>query len=116
MIVKQKEMRRQSFQEIEYLIGATGIRAMVTIMAFRKGQAVVSHRHPNEQVGYCLEGRFELTLDGESSLIEPGDSYAIPGNVPHAYRILEDARAVEVVTPPRTRFNPMEQDPSLHRI
>ena len=107
MIVKHEAMRRQSFQEIEYLVGATGMRTMVTVMAFRKGQAVASHRHPNEQVGYCLEGRFELDFGEETFLIEPGDSYAIPGNVSHAYRILEDSRAVEVFSPPRLRLDPV---------
>ena len=109
MIVKRSEMRRQSFQEIEYFVGATGLRAMVTVMAFRKGQTVAAHRHPNEQAGYCLEGRFELTLDDHVFLIEPGDSYAIPGSVSHAYRILEDARAVEVFTPPRMRLDPVKR-------
>ena len=107
MIVKQADMRRQSFQQIEYQVGATGIRAMVTVMAFRKGQSVAPHRHPNEQVGYCLAGRFQLTLDDQTFLVEPGNSYAIPGNTTHAYQVLEDARAVEFFTPPRLRHDPV---------
>jgi quercetin dioxygenase-like cupin family protein len=77
---------------------------MVTVMTFRRGQTVGAHDHPHEQAGYCVEGRFELTLEGVSTVIEPDDSYVIPGGARHSYRVLEDARAVEVFSPPREDY------------
>ena len=52
-----------------------------------------------ETLGYVLEGRAELTIDGQTITLEPGDSYCVPMNTPHAYRITETLTAVEVTTP-----------------
>jgi quercetin dioxygenase-like cupin family protein len=73
-------------------------------MTFREGQSVGTHAHPHEQAGYCFQGRFELTVGGVSTLIEPHDSYVIPGGTPHSYRVLEDALAVEMFSPPREDY------------
>lgn len=104
MLVKSKDRKKRRFKGVDLLVGATGERMMVTLMTFEEGQEVGRHSHPHEQVGYCVQGRFELTVDGQPMLIEPDDSYAIPGDVPHSYRILEDSLAVEVFSPPRKDY------------
>jgi len=104
MIVKAAERKKRSFKGVEFLVGATGERMMVALMTFKRGQEVGTHAHPNEQVGYCVQGRFELTIAGESTLIEPDDTYVIPSGVSHSYRILEDSLAVEVFSPPREDY------------
>ncbi|PTA68415.1 cupin domain-containing protein [Deinococcus arcticus] len=53
-----------------------------------------------ETLGYVISGRAELTVDGQTVTLEPGDSYCVPMNAPHRYRILETLTAVEVTTPP----------------
>jgi len=50
----------------------------------KRGDRVGRHRHENEQAGYCLSGRFKLTIEGQEGLIEPGDSYLIPGGAEHS--------------------------------
>ena len=77
---------------------------MVTLMTFVRGQMVGAHAHPHEQAGYCIQGRFELSVDGVSTLIGAGDSYVILGGSQHSYRVLEDALAVEVFSPPREDY------------
>ena len=104
MIVKAAERQKRGFKGVEFLVGATGERMMVALMTFKEGHDVGTHAHPNEQAGYCVQGRFELTIAGESTLIEPDDSYVIPGGASHSYRILEDALAVEVFSPPREDY------------
>jgi hypothetical protein len=37
-------------------------------------------------------------------VIEPHDSYVIAGDTPHSYRVLEDALAVEMFSPPREDY------------
>jgi len=104
MIVKATERKKRSFRGVKFLLGVTGERMMVTLMTFKVGQTVGTHSHPHEQAGYCVQGRFELTIDGVSTEIEPDDSYVIPGDAQHSYRILEDASAVEVFSPPREEY------------
>jgi quercetin dioxygenase-like cupin family protein len=104
MIIKRDERKKRSFKGVDFLVGAVGDRMMVTLMTFKEGQEVGAHAHPHEQAGYCIRGRFELTVGTESTVIAPHDSYVIPGGTPHSYRVLENALAVEMFSPPRENY------------
>lgn len=43
-------------------------------------------QHHGEEVGYVLEGEFELHVDGRTYQLYPGDSFFFPSNLPHGYR------------------------------
>lgn len=53
-----------------------------------------------ETVGYVVEGRAELHLEGQKVLLEPGDSWLVPKGASHTYNILETFTAVEATSPP----------------
>src|SRR5215208_4994124 len=53
-----------------------------------------------ETVGYGIAGRAELTLEGQTLTLEPGDSWLVPAGAEHTYRILEAFTAVEATAPP----------------
>ena len=53
-----------------------------------------------ETIGYVIAGRAELTLEGQTLRLEPGDSWLVPAGAEHAYRILEPFTAVEATAPP----------------
>ncbi|MFL5577013.1 MAG: cupin domain-containing protein [Gemmatimonadaceae bacterium] len=53
-----------------------------------------------ETVGYVIAGRAELRLEGQSVLLEPGNSWVVPRGAEHSYRILERFTAVEATSPP----------------
>src|SRR4051812_18800783 len=36
------------------------------------------HQHPHEQMGMMMEGELELSMQGETRLLKPGDCYSIP--------------------------------------
>lgn len=103
-VVRKGDWNPRRFKGVDFTVGATGDQTMVTLMTFAKGQTVGEHMHPHEQCGYCLKGRFELTVEGRTELIGPGDSYVIPGRASHSYVVLEDAEAVEVFSPPREDY------------
>ncbi len=44
-----------------------------------------AYSHGGEDAGYVLEGRVELTIDGEVFLLEPGDSYSFQSELPHRF-------------------------------
>jgi quercetin dioxygenase-like cupin family protein len=78
-----------------------------TIMAefrLRAGSPLPIHDHPQEQTGYLVSGRLLLTIGDEMHAVAPGDSWSIPGGVPHGAEVLEDAVAVEVFSPVREDF------------
>ena len=53
-----------------------------------------------ETVGYVINGRAELVLEGQTIRLEPGDSWLVPAGARHAYKILEPFTAVEATAPP----------------
>jgi quercetin dioxygenase-like cupin family protein len=57
-------------------------------------------QRPYETVGYVIKGRAELQLEGQTILLEPGDSWVVPKGSSHSYSILEPLTAVEATAPP----------------
>jgi quercetin dioxygenase-like cupin family protein len=53
-----------------------------------------------ETVGYVINGRAELHLEGQKVVLEPGDSWVVPKGAFHTYNILESFTAVEATYPP----------------
>lgn len=53
-----------------------------------------------ETVGYVIEGRAELHVEGQMVLLEKGDSWVVPKGASHTYKILETFTAVEATSPP----------------
>jgi quercetin dioxygenase-like cupin family protein len=69
-------------------------------------------RREYETVGYVLEGRAELRLEGQSIKLEPGDSWLVPPGAEHRYVATEPFVAVEATAPPAQvhgRDDPPEQ-------
>jgi transcriptional regulator with XRE-family HTH domain len=60
------------------------------------------YRHEAEEAGLVLKGRLELTVDGESWTLGPGDAYYFDSRRPHRVRNIGKgpAQAVSVNTPP----------------
>jgi quercetin dioxygenase-like cupin family protein len=53
-----------------------------------------------ETVGYVINGRAELHLEGQVIVLEPGNSWVVPKGASHTYKILESFTAVEATSPP----------------
>jgi quercetin dioxygenase-like cupin family protein len=64
------------------------------------GEAKPVSAREYETVGFVLEGRAELHLEGQKLLLEPGDSWSVPRGATHTYKILETFTAVEATSPP----------------
>lgn len=59
-----------------------------------------AHSRPYETVGYVLEGRATLTLEGQTVTLESGDSWVVPAEAEHSYEVHETFKAVEATSPP----------------
>src|SRR6478736_4978900 len=59
------------------------------------GQPKPERRRDYETVGYVIRGRAELTVEGQTVKLGPGDSWVVPKGAEHTYRILEAFTAVE---------------------
>jgi mannose-6-phosphate isomerase-like protein (cupin superfamily) len=61
-----------------------------------------------ETVGYVLRGTMELDLNGETVTLKAGDSWLVPKEASHRYRIIEPTIAIEATSPPG-RFNERDE-------
>jgi len=68
------------------------------------GSTLKEHSHENEQVAHVLEGIFELTVDGQPLLIEPGKVVVIPPNIKHSGRAVTDCKLLDVFYPEREDY------------
>jgi mannose-6-phosphate isomerase-like protein (cupin superfamily) len=53
-----------------------------------------------ESVGFVIDGKAELYIEGQRILLEPGDSWVVPKGAKHRYKILVPFTAVEATSPP----------------
>lgn len=78
--------------------------AMLLEVFLPRETVVPEHSHMHEQIGYVVYGKIELTIEGKAQVLEPGDGYAVPGNIPHSAHALIDTVLVECFSPPREDF------------
>jgi quercetin dioxygenase-like cupin family protein len=69
---------------------------------FKRGAVVALHQHVHEQVTTVLSGRLRLEIDGEATVLTPGELARIPSNLPHVAEALDDTVVLDVFTPART--------------
>jgi quercetin dioxygenase-like cupin family protein len=68
------------------------------------GAAVPAHSHMHEQVANVLQGIFELTVDGQTELLEPGKVAVVPPNVKHSGRAITYCELLDVFYPEREDY------------
>jgi quercetin dioxygenase-like cupin family protein len=66
--------------------------------------AMPVHTHMHEQVAHVLKGKFELTVEGETKILEPGTVAVIPPHVPHGGRAITDCELLDVFQPERDDY------------
>ena len=69
-----------------------------------EGASLPEHAHHHEQITSLLEGRFEMTVGGETRILEAGAVVVIPSNVPHKATALTPCRIMDVFQPARDDY------------
>lgn len=86
---------------------------MMGIVTLAPGAIVPLHQHPNEQLGYVLEGIITLTVGGETHDLGPGSTYLIPGGTPHEGSSVDGCVVIDVFSPPRPDYAELARAASL---
>lgn len=82
-----------------------GKNVMLSRVEFEDGAVVPLHSHPHEQGGVMLEGKMKFTIDGESRIVSPGESFIVPGNVPHSAEAIDGpCVALDIFSPIREDY------------
>ena len=102
-------------QEVEWEPVQAGIKRkimpytdglMAVCVSFDKGAVGEVHSHDiHDQIAICLQGSFEVELNGEKRKIKAGDSFLAAKGIPHGVVSLEDdSRLLDTFNPHREDF------------
>ena len=83
----------------KYLASGVGL-AMRLWEAIEPGDPKPEVAREYETVGYVITGRAELHIEGQTVILETGNSWVVPKGATHTYRVLETFTAVEATHPP----------------
>ena len=79
------------------------------------GAVAARHQHVNEQIGLVVSGSMTFVVGDETRILEAGDTYEIPANVPHEATAGKDgAVVIDVFAPIRSdwvKFTPQAPRP-----
>lgn len=81
-----------------------GTELMVVRVEFKAGAIGALHQHPHRQATYVVEGRFDVTVGGETSRLVAGDCFYAAADVVHGVKALDDGALIDVFTPVRKDF------------
>ena len=108
IVVRKEDALKKVFKGVSLDSLAVGEKSMVTKMNYVKGNFATTHQHPHEQCGYVISGEYRLKVEMPEEKIDvlllAGDSYAIPGHMPHSFEVLADGEVVDVFTPQREDY------------
>ena len=108
IVVHKKDALKKVFKGVSLDSLAIGEKSMVAKMNYVKGNFATTHQHPHEQCGYVISGEYRLKVERPEEnidiLLHAGDSYAIPGNTPHSFEVIEGGEVVDVFTPQREDY------------
>jgi quercetin dioxygenase-like cupin family protein len=71
---------------------------------FDKGAAIHAHAHEQEEVWQVLEGRLQVTIDGDVQVAGPGMAAIVPAGATHSVIALSNGRAMVADYPLRSDF------------
>ena len=96
------------------LTGLHGEKMMMALNTTLPGHTVPQHSHPHEQIGMVYSGKARLCIGDEERIVQKGDFYCIPSNVPHSDTCIGDEPFVmlDVFYPVREDFIRKLKQPS----
>ena len=97
---------RLALEGIEQKTLVYGDKTLMVEVRLQKGATLPLHLHPHEQTGYLVRGRIRLTIGPDTFKVTTGDSWCIPGDMPHCAEIIENSVAIEVFSPVREDYLP----------
>jgi quercetin dioxygenase-like cupin family protein len=90
---------------------ATGERLSLAVVELDPGSVVAEHRHPHEQLGMVLRGSVRFRVGNEERELGPGETWCIPGDVPHEVHAGPDgAEVIDVFAPVREDWAQLERE------
>ncbi|MDH5462573.1 MAG: cupin domain-containing protein [Candidatus Bathyarchaeota archaeon] len=100
------KFRQMEGFETTILTGLHGEKMMMVLNSTLPDTSVPLHSHPHEQIGMVYSGKALLKIGDEERVVQKGDLYCIPANVPHSDTTIGDEPFImlDIFYPVRTDF------------
>lgn len=105
---KSEDGFRGLLEGVEIKTLAHGEKTLLAKFKLKKGATIPSHRHIHEQTGFLVSGKMLFKVGSDRFECEPGDSWCIAGDVEHGVEVLDDSVVIEVFSPVREDYLPLE--------
>ncbi|PKP53624.1 MAG: cupin domain-containing protein [Bacteroidetes bacterium HGW-Bacteroidetes-1] len=69
-----------------------------------ENKSLPEHSHKHEQVAQMIEGEFEMTIEGKTQILRPGNIAIIPSNARHSGRAITNCKILDVFYPIREEY------------
>jgi quercetin dioxygenase-like cupin family protein len=79
-------------------------QVMMVIVKFKKGAVGALHQHFHSQITYVASGKFEVTVDGDTKILQKGDGFFAQPNIFHGVKCLEEGQLIDAFAPLREDF------------
>lgn len=103
-VCKKEDAKQRIFKGVSLDSLAVGEKSIVCKMNYAAGNFADAHKHPQEQSGYVISGKYHMTVENKEYDLQAGDSYAIPGGTLHSFRVIEAGEVIDVFTPIREDY------------
>lgn len=105
-------MQHVQLSDIQWKEPASGFKARFVHSAnmtfafwdIAAGATLPEHAHPHEQVTTIIEGKFELSVEGDIQTLEPGSVLVIPSHAFHSGSAVTNCRIIDVFYPIREDY------------
>jgi quercetin dioxygenase-like cupin family protein len=79
-------IKRTVAQKVEF--PGDKMATLLVMIEVLPNSLVARHTHPGVEVGYVIDGAFELTIGSQPPVnYKQGDTYVIPATVPHSLKV-----------------------------
>jgi quercetin dioxygenase-like cupin family protein len=76
----------------------------VNFIEVAAGNSVPDHAHIHEQLSFVIEGKFQLTVNGEVQVLDASMFAVIPSNVRHSGLAITDCKLIDIFSPVREDY------------
>ena len=76
----------------------------VGLITIEKGAVLPAHAHFHEQITQVISGKLEMTIDGNTLVLEPDSITVIPSNAVHSAVALTDCAVIDTFHPVREDY------------
>ena len=76
----------------------------VNFIEVAAGNSVPDHAHIHEQCSFVIEGKFQLTVNGEVQVLDASMFAVIPSNIRHSGLAITDCKLIDIFSPVREDY------------